>query len=158
MFARANSPEEHTPWAIISRRAPVHPQGELDIMPPVTSPMWLTEEYAIRDFRSVWRKQINLVMQAPTREILIIKGAILEFIFRKLEDSRSIPYPPNFRRIPARIIDPATGASTCALGSHKWVRNRGVLTKNARIVISHHSDTKLGEALSRDQNGRVKSR
>ena len=29
------------------------------------------------------------------------------------------PYPPIFRRIAARIIDPATGASTCAFGSHK---------------------------------------
>lgn len=29
------------------------------------------------------------------------------------------PYPPSFKRIAARIIDPAMGASTCALGSHR---------------------------------------
>ena len=33
--------------------------------------------------------------------------------------NRISPYPPNFSRIAASIIDPATGASTCAFGSHK---------------------------------------
>lgn len=32
---------------------------------------------------------------------------------------RITPYPPNFSRIAAKIIDPAIGASTWALGSHK---------------------------------------
>lgn len=36
-----------------------------------------------------------------------------------MEAIRSRPYLPSFRRIAARIIDPATGASTCAFGSHK---------------------------------------
>ena len=31
----------------------------------ITSAMWLTEEYAISDFRSVWRRQIELVMIMP---------------------------------------------------------------------------------------------
>ena len=44
---------------------------------------------------------------------------------------RIIPYPPNFKRIPAKIIDPETGASTWALGSHKWTRNIGNFTRNA---------------------------
>lgn len=30
-----------------------------------------------------------------------------------------IPYPPNFRSRAASNIDPAIGASTCALGSHR---------------------------------------
>lgn len=30
--------------------------------------MWLTEEYAMRDFRSVWRKQMELVMIIPHRD------------------------------------------------------------------------------------------
>lgn len=34
-------------------------------------------------------------------------------------------------------MDPATGASTWALGSQRWVINRGVFTKKARIVMSH---------------------
>lgn len=37
-------------------------------MATITSAMWLTEEYAMRDFRSVWRKQIELVMIIPHRD------------------------------------------------------------------------------------------
>jgi hypothetical protein len=48
------------------------------------------------------------------------------------------PYLPNFNRIPARAIDPATGASTWALGSHKWVPYRGIFTINADINKIHH--------------------
>lgn len=47
--------------------------------------------------------------------------------------TRIIPYPPNFRRIAARIIEPATGASTWALGSHKCTRYKGSFTEKARI-------------------------
>lgn len=32
---------------------------------------------------------------------------------------RRRPNPPSFNKIPASTIDPAIGASTCALGSHK---------------------------------------
>ena len=35
------------------------------------------------------------------------------------EISRINPYPPNFSKIAARIIEPATGASTWALGNHR---------------------------------------
>ena len=55
-------------------------------------------------------------------------------------DARTRPYPPSLRRIAARIIDPATGASTCAFGSHKWTEYIGILTRKARIVISHQID------------------
>lgn len=51
---------------------------------------------------------------------------------------RMIPYLPSFKRIPAKIIDPATGASTCAFGSHRWVKNSGIFTKKARIEMTHH--------------------
>lgn len=57
-------------------------------------------------------------MMAPIREILIIIGYSL-FTEFKLFITRIIPYPPNFRRIAARIIDPAMGASTWAFGSHR---------------------------------------
>jgi len=33
--------------------------------------------------------------------------------------------------MPARIIDPPTGASTCALGSHWWTKYIGNFTKKA---------------------------
>lgn len=35
-------------------------------------------------------------------------------------------------------MDPATGASTWAFGSHKWNIYRGILTRNAKIVVVHH--------------------
>lgn len=41
--------------------------------------MWLTEEYAISDFKSVWRKQIELVMIIPHRES-IRKGYAMELV------------------------------------------------------------------------------
>lgn len=40
-------------------------------MATITSAMWLTEEYAMRDFRSVWRKQMELVMIIPHRDKII---------------------------------------------------------------------------------------
>jgi len=89
------------------------------MMPLVTKPMCLTEEYAIKDLRSVWRIQINLVIQAPIKDTLIIKEEILGFKFIKFAESRKRPYPPSLRRTPAKIMEPATGASTCALGSHR---------------------------------------
>jgi hypothetical protein len=39
--------------------------------------------------------------------------------------------------MPAKIIEPATGASTWAFGNHKWTIYKGVLTRNAKIVTSH---------------------
>jgi hypothetical protein len=59
------------------------------------------------------------------------------FIYLNIIIIRAIPYPPNFSRIAARIIDPATGASTCAFGSHKWTENSGSFTINAVIIINH---------------------
>lgn len=52
---------------------------------------------------------------------------------------RRTPYLPNLSRIAAKTIEPATGASTWALGSHKWVINRGIFTIKAIIDINHHS-------------------
>jgi hypothetical protein len=47
---------------------------------------------------------------------------------------RASPYPPNFRRIAANTIEPAIGASTWALGSHKWTENIGSFTRNPRMA------------------------
>src|SRR5881409_3235196 len=49
---------------------------------------------------------------------------------------RRKPYVPIFSSTPARVTEPAVGASTCASGSHVWNGNMGTLianpTKNAR--------------------------
>lgn len=52
---------------------------------------------------------------------------------------RIMPYPPSFKRTAARIIDPAMGASTWALGSHKWTPYRGIFTRKAIRQPVHHS-------------------
>ena len=55
---------------------------------------------------------------------------------------RSNPYPPSFRRIAARIIDPAMGASTCALGSHRWNPYIGIFIMKAIKHRVHHKDVR----------------
>jgi hypothetical protein len=43
----------------------------------------------------------------------------------------------------ARIIEPATGASTWAFGNHKCTENKGSFTRKAKIIISHRIDDEL---------------
>lgn len=51
---------------------------------------------------------------------------------------RANPYPPSFKRIAARTMDPAIGASTCALGSQRCVENIGSFTRNPiRVIIQN---------------------
>lgn len=78
----------------------------------MTSAMWLTEEYAISDFRSVWRRQIELVMIMPHKDSRINGYAINSVSGFRYVVIRSIPYPPSFSRTAARTMEPAIGAST----------------------------------------------
>lgn len=84
---------------------------------------------------SVCRKQIKLLITPPIMEI--VKKKKENFILESFNLGRIliIPYPPSFNRIPAKIIDPETGASTWALGSHEWTKNIGILIKNP--IIKH---------------------
>lgn len=50
--------------------------------------------------------------------------------------NRIAPYPPNFNKIAAKIIDPTTGASTWALGNQRCTAKRGNLTKKAKNKAS----------------------
>lgn len=75
-------------------------------------------------------------MIAPIIETLINKVDDMITIFWYNIVMRAKPYPPNFRRIAASTIDPAIGASTWALGNHRWVENMGSLTRNPMIVIN----------------------
>jgi hypothetical protein len=68
----------------------------------------------------------------------------------KIKDIRIKPYVPSFNNTPARIIEPATGASTWALGSHRWSENIGIFTKKARIKINHQLLIKLGKGALQD--------
>lgn len=48
-----------------------------------------------------------------------------------------MPYPPSFSRTAARIMDPAIGASTWALGSHRWTPYNGILIMKAMMQANH---------------------
>src|ERR1022692_1834137 len=47
-------------------------------------------------------------------------------------EKRTKPYVPIFSRTPARITEPAVGASTCASGSQVWNGNIGTLMAKPR--------------------------
>src|ERR1700734_2078455 len=47
-------------------------------------------------------------------------------------EKRRKPYVPIFSRTPARITEPAVGASVCASGSHVWNGNIGTLIAKAK--------------------------
>jgi len=131
IFADENIPDEQIPWATIIIRAPLTPQEETEMMPKMIKAMWTTEEYAIITLRSLNLTQTALSRPPPTSEIIntfdnTLTGAKNILI-------RIIPYPPNLRRTPARIMEPPTGASTWALGSQWWTKNIGNFTKNAPI-------------------------
>src|SRR5215469_13049392 len=52
-------------------------------------------------------------------------------------EKRRKPYPPIFNRIPARITEPAVGASTWASGSQVCTGHIGSLTANEAKNASH---------------------
>lgn len=81
----------------------------------------------------------SLAPTAPNKEIEIIQGYREEGTWGDRKSIRRSPYPPNLRRTPAKIILPATGASTWALGSHKWVTYIGIFTRKARIQKAHQT-------------------
>jgi hypothetical protein len=89
--------------------------------------------------RSGCRVQVKAVIIPPIIQIGTIIFVIEELISENSILIRIRPYLPNFSKIPAKAIDPATGASTWALGSHKWVPYKGILAINADIRRIHHT-------------------
>lgn len=53
---------------------------------------------------------------------------------------RIIPYPPIFNKIAAKTMEPAIGASTWALGNHRWIPYNGIFTIKAIIHDNHKSE------------------
>lgn len=119
MLAKQKRAEETRPWEIIKISAPITLHSVLIIDAAITNPMWLTEEKAINDFMSVCREHRAADKITPKREKTINGAAAGAKESSIIVPMRKIPYPPSFRRVAAKIIDPAMGASTCALGSHK---------------------------------------
>lgn len=62
-------------------------------------------------FISVMRRIAILKRPPPTIATAIAEVPMIGWGVVVMADKQS-PYPPSFKRIPARIIDPATGAST----------------------------------------------
>lgn len=119
VLARQNRADEVNPWAIMRISAPVNPQGVWIRIPPTTNPIWLTDEQAISDFRSVWRMQMEPVIITPQRARMM-KGQLSSLVRgSRVTKIRIMPQPPNFSSTAARIIDPAMGASTWAFGSQR---------------------------------------
>ena len=59
------------------------------------------------------------VSTPPISAVDISAGSNLIFIAGNARIIRANPYPPSLSSTAARTIDPATGASTCAFGSHR---------------------------------------
>lgn len=138
-LAIINIDDDLRPCAIIITKDPVKPHEVLDNIPASIKPIWPTDEYAIKDFRSGCRMQIKLVTDAPVIATLVSIEVLMWHEWGKMVNIRASPYPPNFRRIAASTIDPAIGASTWALGNHRWTENIGSFTKNPAIIINHES-------------------
>src|SRR6202047_1493416 len=60
-------------------------------------------------------------------------------------EKRIKPYVPTSSRTPARITEPAVGASTCASGSQVWNGNIGTLMANAKKKPQNNSRCKAVE-------------
>jgi hypothetical protein len=71
------------------------------------------------------------IITPPIRLKNCIAGLRLEFRVKGI--IRITPYPPSFNRMAAKIIDPNTGASTWALGSHKCSEYIGSLAMKAIV-------------------------
>lgn len=67
-MAKQNRAEETRPWEIIRIIDPVMLHSVLIIDAAITKPMWLTDEKAIIDFRSVWREHRIAESKTPKRE------------------------------------------------------------------------------------------
>jgi len=89
--------------------------------------------------------QIILVITAPSTHITVKYFRVLIAQNGIKQAIRMIPKAPNFKRIAARIIDPAKGASTWALGSQIWKKYIGSFTINAskRKIISIFSNPEI---------------
>lgn len=86
-------------------------------------------------FRSVTRKMATLIIAPPTSLIITVRWIKLG-LGSPTSLVRHIPYPPSFSRTPAKTMDPATGASTWALGSHRCPKYTGNFTKKASSRIA----------------------
>jgi hypothetical protein len=110
-LAMRNMADEEKAWAIMVVNDALRLQFDMEDILAVMNLMWATDEYAIIAFMSFCRRHNSLVNITPINPTLmrvcLIVGVNGIFVMM-----RSRPNPPNFSKIAARIIDPASGAST----------------------------------------------
>lgn len=123
--------EEAIPWANMIIMAAKKAIFENANISATTNLIWLTEEYAIMIFISICRKHSTPTKPPPNRATLWIIDKF--WVKYKLNLKRQRPNPANFKSKAASTMDPTTGASTWAFGSHKWMKNIGNLTNMPRI-------------------------
>lgn len=99
----------------------------------ITRFMCPTDDRATSDFKSVWRRHSIAVARMPKMEIRRRSIKESRQVGERRGERRSIPYPPSLSRVPARTMEPAMGASTWALGSHRWREYRGSFTRKAKL-------------------------
>lgn len=100
--------------------------------------MWATDDIATRHLKSVCRRQDSEAYTIEIAPIAIASGANSAVASGRIGIStRRIPYDASLSTSPARTIDPAAGASTCARGSQIWNGTSGVLMANDRKIPSH---------------------
>lgn len=112
---------------------PVNPTIKADKKLTIIMAIWTTEEYAMITFISLKVKHA-IPKIIPPNNLNIIKNLAILYT-PVMAIMRIIPYPPNFNKTPAKIIEPETGASTWALGNHWCTKNIGNFTKNAATII-----------------------
>ena len=57
--------EDVSPWTIINMVAPIKLSVDCNSEVMITSPIWLTDEYVLNDFKSLCHMQIELVIISP---------------------------------------------------------------------------------------------
>src|SRR5205085_2939305 len=111
--------------------APCTPCTFMAQIPSTTKPRWLTDEYATSFFMS----GCTIATSAPYTMPITARNARYGAKYDAASGNngnakRTSPYVPIFSSTPARMTEPAVGASTCASGSHVWKGNIGTLMAN----------------------------
>src|SRR5689334_20903674 len=104
-------------------------------MPSVQKPKWLTDEYATSFFMSFCISETSAPYTMPMIDNAtnhIRTFGCITTLGKNGSEKRTKPYVPIFNSTPARMTEPAVGASTCASGSHVWNGNIGTLMANPR--------------------------
>lgn len=87
---------------------------------------------------------------APIKDSDINSDFIIIIFIKNIEKIRIIPYLPSLSKMAAKTIDPATGASTWALGNQRCVEYKGIFTMKAI-----HNINQIGVVITGLKNGIV---